>query len=160
MDALGKAQVDLTERRLDPLTRMLAEVRDPSGNLAGAVLLARGNQVKVGVFAQEVLYDVVGIRGIGMHFGLGRQVQRQAAKRRDVGLTTRRKHDLDRLAVAGNQQMHLEAVEVAPLTGTIAAKRRVLVELAAPDADVVAAGNRATVHDILARGVVVLGNFG
>jgi len=111
-------------------------------------------------FFEEILVVIVGVGFVGQDDRAFGQVQLQLFEYRIVGLRTRYQGELYRLTRSRKHQMYPQAVEVAPLTAYVAAKRSSVflwgINPAAPDADVVAYGYWQRVNHMRLFGIVVV----
>ena len=75
---------NLAEHRLDALALVLRNIAHPRQERFFAVFAPLGHQMQISV-RQQRFFVLVQIARIGEDAGLGRQVQRQAPERRNVG---------------------------------------------------------------------------
>jgi hypothetical protein len=94
---------------------------------------------------QHIFEFVVVVGFVANNLTLLREVKVKAVKPFDITHTARRQEKLDWLGVWCDQQMHLQPIEVAFLTGLIAAIALAAVLFRAGDAVVVTGTNRKCV---------------
>src|SRR5262245_909495 len=97
---------------------------------------------------QEVFYLVIIIGFVGINNRLLWYIEGVMLQCIDVPKATMGQKKLDWLAIFGDHQMDLEAIEIPFLAGNIASKLLFGVELGAFDPDIVTHGNWQTINHI------------
>src|SRR5579871_4703590 len=104
--------------------------------------------MNIPLLTKKRLLGVVGVGCVRIQVCSGREIQWQTLERPDVGFGSWSEHSLHRFAGRGDEQMHSQTEEVAPLAGDVAPMLLALIDPASGDAIVVADGDGHTVDDI------------
>jgi len=155
----GKQGRDAADAGFDPLAEVLNQegLRGVVGALA--VAFSGGEQRLLARVGPHVLGQVVGVARVGVEDAALRQLRGQGPQASLVGFGPGVEVKVHRHARAGDDELDLEAVKIAPLAGRVAVVGLSFQQLAPPDAHVVANGDGERVDDVAGGGVQVLERF-
>jgi hypothetical protein len=153
MNTLGPQPCEEAAGGLHHFASTGLKIRDVAGYDSLGVLLAHGLEVDAGGLLQRVFNGVLREGTIAIDGAPFGQVEVKDVQRMDIGHRAGREKQLDRLALGGDQEEDLQAVEIAPLGCGVAPVARFPVELRAADANVIAHGYGEAVDEVDGVGV-------
>ena len=152
MNLLGKAGCQLAKTGFGGFAKVLDQKVFVRRMGSGAVLLAGRLLAVTGGRFEEVFPHVVRVAGIGVQHAAFGQVRGHCPPAGLVGFAAGVGIKVDWRAGSGGHDLHLEAVELAPLARAAAVIRLARQQFTARDARVVAHGDRKRVNDVAGLG--------